>query len=100
MITEFDGRRRLIGAGLERLGLKGPKPRGAFYAFPDLSPWFDERGAPGLATDLLETKALATVPGTVFGAPNHIRLSYALSRERLEEALKRLGDFLAERPRD
>lgn len=99
MIAEFDRRRILISAGLERLGLTGPKPRGAFYAFPDVSPWFDERGADGLAKDLLESKALATVPGTVFGAPNHIRLSYALAEERITEALQRLGDFLKDRPR-
>jgi len=98
MIATFDRRRRIIVDGLERLGLKAPQPRGAFYAFPDLSDRFDERGSAGFCADLLEAEALATVPGEAFGAPRHIRLSYALSEEQLVEALERLERFLATRP--
>lgn len=94
MLAEFDARRRIIGDGLAALGLSGPEPRGAFYAFPDLSAHFDERGATGFCEDLLEAEAVAAVPGEVFGAPDHIRLSYAVSRERIEAALERLGRFL------
>ncbi len=98
MIATFDQRRRIIVEGLERLGLKAPQPKGAFYAFPDLSGRFDERGSAGFCADLLEAEALATVPGDAFGAPRHIRLSYALGKEQLVEALARLERFLASRP--
>lgn len=98
MIATFDRRRRIIVEGLERLGLKAPQPKGAFYAFPDLSDRFDERGSAGFCADLLEAEALATVPGDAFGAPRHIRLSYALGEDQLVEALARLERFLASRP--
>lgn len=97
MIAAFDARRRLVAKGLADLGLTLPEPRGAFYAFPDLSSHFDERGAAGFCADLLEAEAVATVPGDVFGAPDHVRFSYALSEERLSEALARLGRFLGSR---
>lgn len=97
MIAAFDGRRRLVADGLRALGLTFPEPRGAFYAFPDLSARFDERGAAGFCADLLEAEAVATVPGEVFGAPDHVRFSYALSEARLGEALTRLGRFLEAR---
>ena len=45
--------------------------------------------------DVLEAEALATVPGSVFGAEQHIRLSYATSLENIREALERLKRFLA-----
>ncbi len=98
MIATFDRRRRVVIEGLDRMGLKGPQPKGAFYAFPDLHHRFDERGSSGFCADLLEAEALATVPGTAFSAPRHIRLSYALSEDRLVEALDRLERFLSDRP--
>ncbi len=98
MIATFDRRRRVVIDGLDRMGLKGPQPKGAFYAFPDLHHRFDERGSSGFCADLLEAEALATVPGTAFSAPRHIRLSYALSEDRLVEALDRLERFLSDRP--
>lgn len=97
MIETFDRRRRIVIAALDGMGLEGPTPRGAFYAFPDLSARFDERGCEGFCADLLEEEAVATVPGSVFGAPRHVRLSYAVSEERLVEALRRLERFLGRR---
>ncbi len=98
MVEEFDRRRQVINAGLERLGLKGPTPRGAFYAFPDLSAYFGEGGSgESFCADLLEAEALATVPGSVFGAPNHVRFSYALAEPKVREALERLERFLKTR---
>lgn len=95
MLAAFDERRRLVVEGLTGMGLTFPEPRGAFYAFPDLSARLDGRGAPGFCADLLEAEAVATVPGDVFGAPGHVRLSYALGKARVAEALERLGRFLA-----
>jgi aspartate aminotransferase len=99
MVAEFERRRRFLLAGLSELGLSTPHPRGAFYAFPDVAPWLDERGSVGFCADLLETRGLALVPGAAFGLDRHVRLSYATSLERIDEALARLRSFLAERPR-
>lgn len=97
MVAEFERRRRVLLSGLAELGLTTPRPRGAFYAFPDVAPWLDERGSVGFCADLLESKSLALVPGAAFGLDRHVRLSYATSLERIREALARLGSFLAER---
>jgi aspartate aminotransferase len=99
MASEFDRRRRFLLQGLEQLGLATPRPRGAFYAFPDVSPWLDERGSIGFCEDLLEAERLALVPGAAFGVDRHVRLSYATSIDRIAEALHRLGRFLAACPR-
>jgi aspartate aminotransferase len=99
MVAEFDRRRRVIVEGLRRIGLEVPWPRGAFYAFPDVSPWIDERGSSGFCEDLLEDQDLAVVPGSAFGVDDHVRLSYATSIGNIERALERLGKFLATRRR-
>jgi len=97
MIAAYAERRRLLLAGLEELGLKTPDPRGAYYAFPDVSAWLDERGSVGFCQDLLEEERLALVPGAAFGLDGHVRLSYAIETDAIREALRRLGTFLATR---
>jgi aspartate aminotransferase len=95
MAAEFDRRRRFLLERLDSMGLATPRPRGAFYAFPDVSRWLDERGSAGFCEDLLEDQALALVPGSAFGVDTHVRLSYALSMERIAEACERLHSRLA-----
>jgi len=97
MRAEFAARRDVVLAGLARLGLPTPAPRGAFYAFPDVSAHLDERGSVGFCEDLLDEQRLALVPGAAFGVDTHVRLSYATSLAAIEEALKRLDTFLARR---
>lgn len=93
MVTEYDRRRRLIVAGLNELGLPTFEPRGAFYAFPDIS-------ATGMddetfAEKLLQEERVAVVPGTAFGSEaNYVRCSYATAYEKLEEALERMRRFM------
>lgn len=99
MVAKFDERRRFILSQLEALGLETPRPRGAFYAFPRVDRWLDERGSAGFCEDLLESEKVALVPGAAFGDDRHVRLSYAVSRERIGEALERIERFLAARPR-
>ena len=98
MCKEFDERRRRIVAGLQALGLETPWPRGAFYAFPRVTPWLDARGSAGFCEDLLEEQNLAVVPGSAFGVDEHVRFSYATSMAQIEKALTRLAAFLAARP--
>ena len=94
MLAEYDRRRRLIVDGLNALGLETFEPRGAFYAFPRI-------GSTGLddetfAERLLVEEHVAVVPGSAFGpsGAGHVRMCYATSYERLEEALVRIGRFV------
>lgn len=97
MVREFDARRHLVGAALERMGLRTPLPRGAFYYFPRVEHLCDARGADGFCEDLLEETGLALVPGSAFGLEGHIRISYAAARATLERALERLSRFVTTR---
>jgi aspartate aminotransferase len=95
MVEEFRARRDLVVAGLEALpGVTCRMPRGAFYAFPNVS------GVPldadVLADRLLEEAGVAVLAGSAFGRHGaaHLRISYANSRENLALALERMRAFL------
>ena len=95
MIEEFRARRELIVAGLNELpGVSCRMPRGAFYAFPNVSQVPVPAGE--LADRLLEEAGVAVLAGSAFGrfGGDHLRLSYANSRETLAEALERMRGFL------
>lgn len=98
MAAQFDARRRVLVDALREMGLSTPWPRGAFYAFPDVRAYLDERGTRGFCEDLLEQHNLALVPGTAFGVDTHVRLSYALSLEKIRGAMARLAAFLEKHP--
>ena len=95
MVAEFDARRRVVVEGLNRLpGIRAATPKGAFYAFPNISAtgW----KAKPLANALLQEAGVATIGGPDFGVfgEGYIRLSYANSTENISRALARIGDFL------
>ena len=95
MVAEYDRRRRLVVDGFNALGLETFEPRGAFYAFPRItSTGLD---AETFARRLLEEERVAVIPGGAFGpsGEGHVRACYATSFERLEEALVRIGRFVA-----
>lgn len=97
MRAEFEARRNLVLDGLAAIGgLVTAAPSGAFYAFPDVSSYLGPKCPDdvALANLILEDGLVATVPGSVFEGPNHIRLSYAASREQLKDALDRIGRVL------
>jgi aspartate aminotransferase len=97
MRAAFADRREFLLAGLAELGVPAARPRGAFYVFPDVSAFLDERGSVGFCEDLLEQHDLVLIPGAAFGVDTHVRLSYALSKDVIAEALRRLGEFLSVR---
>lgn len=70
-------------------------PTGAFYVLPDVSAYYDGDDTQ-LCLDLLKSKRLAIVPGSSFGAPGTVRISYATSLEELAEAMQKLKEFLEE----
>jgi aminotransferase len=94
MVAEYDRRRKLIVGGLNRLGLTTFEPRGAFYAFPKIT----ASGMDGdtFAEKLLQEEHVAVVPGEAFGAggAGFVRCSYATSYEKIEEALRRMENFM------
>jgi aspartate aminotransferase len=76
-------------------------PQGAFYVFPKVSSYFGKAAgnrkianAADLAMYLLEEGHVATVGGAAFGAPEHIRLSYATSDDVIVEAIRRIREAL------
>jgi aspartate aminotransferase len=102
--VQFDARRRLICKLIAELpGWVCPEPKGAFYAFPDVSALYGKStpaggrigGSMDLATRLLDEAHVATVPGVVFGDDRHLRLSYATSAAQIEAGMRRIADFVA-----
>ncbi|ENH97313.1 aspartate aminotransferase [Gracilibacillus halophilus YIM-C55.5] len=78
-------------------GIECVKPKGAFYLFPNVSQAVKMNGFESVdewVKALLEEEKVALVPGTGFGAPENVRLSYAISLEQLEEASKRIRRFV------
>lgn len=97
MRAEFEARRDLIVGLLAKIrGVKVSSPQGAFYVLPDVSAFLGGRikDDSELASFLLEDALVATVPGSVFGAPGHLRLSYATSRKDIETGIARIGQSL------
>jgi aspartate aminotransferase len=79
-------------------GVTCTKPEGAFYVYPNISAFLGKGGvhtATELATRLLHEGHVVTVPGEAFGTQEHIRLSYPVTRENIDEGTRRMGAFLA-----
>src|SRR6202167_2108509 len=98
MLGEFDKRRKIVVAGLNKLpGISCATPRGAFYAFPNIkhTGW----KAKPLASSLLEDAGVALIGGAGFGVlgEGYMRMSYANSTENILRALERMGEFLKSR---
>ncbi len=94
----FDTRRRAMLAGLRAIGL-GVKvePTGAFYVFANARRF--SRDSHALAYEILDHAHVAVTPGIDFGSNGEgfLRFSYAAAGDRIEEGLRRLGEFLAVR---
>jgi aspartate/methionine/tyrosine aminotransferase len=95
MVAEFDRRRKIVVAGLNKLpGVSCATPKGAFYAFPNVkrTGW----QAKALANALLDDAGVALIGGPDFGilGEGYVRVSYANSTENILRALERTGEFL------
>jgi aspartate aminotransferase len=98
MKDEFFKRRDFMLGLLKTIdGLKLTVPEGAFYHFPDVSAYFGKiykgkalESSEDVCSFLIEEALVATTPGSAFGSPNCIRLSYAASLEILEKACLRM----------
>lgn len=102
MVKAFAERSELMYTSLTQIpGFDVVKPQGAFYCFVDISKLYDKsyegekiQNTTDFARIILETKSVAVVPCADFGAPDCIRLSYAINNESIEKGLKRLKEFV------
>ena len=94
MKKEYMRRRRFVVSRLNEIGLDCHMPEGAFYVFPSIKKF--SNNSLEFATDLLNKKKVALVPGVAFGdsAESHVRISYASSYENLKEAMLRIESYL------
>ena len=98
MLKLFEVRRDLIISLLNKLpGVECLIPQGAFYAFPDFSNFLGKKADGKLLKDtfdiseyILRSSSVVTVPGDGFGAPGHIRFSYATNKKNIEKGIKRI----------
>lgn len=103
MRVEFDKRRKTMVARLREIpGVTCVEPKGAFYAFPDLSAFIGKKTPEGkkiendvqLCEWLIEAAKVAVVMGSAFHAPGFVRLSYATSMKNVEEGVRRMAEAL------
>ncbi|MGY3038903.1 aspartate aminotransferase [Rhodanobacter sp. TND4EL1] len=101
---EFAARRDTVFAALSAIpGVVCPRPQGAFYAFPDISVAFGKshndvviNNDVELCAALLEAKGVACVPGSAFGEPRALRISYTCPEAQLAPGLARVAEFFGE----
>jgi aspartate aminotransferase len=80
-------------------GVTCTKPEGAFYVYPNLSAFIGKGGirtSTELATRLLHEAHVVTVPGEAFGTAEHIRISYPVTKQSIDEGVRRMAKFLTE----
>ncbi|MEZ5438459.1 MAG: pyridoxal phosphate-dependent aminotransferase [Lysobacteraceae bacterium] len=104
--AEFQQKRDEVLAVLNDIpGVVCPRPQGAFYVFPDISCAFGKTHGPtGITINndvdfcaaLLEAKGVACVPGSAFGEPRSLRISYTCPTPQLAPGMQRFKEFFAE----
>ncbi len=91
-------RDRIIQIMLKIGGLRCKIPEGAFYAYPDVNSFLKVgESVSQLAASLLHEAHVVVVPGSAFGTPEHIRISYAVQPQMLEAGMAAMGEFLRRR---
>jgi len=101
MVATYEIRRTWLIAAINAIpGMNAITPDGAFYVFPSVEAWIGRTTPSGIKlTDdvvicewLLDETGVALVPGTAFGSPRHVRFSYAVSQDTLEDAVNRISE--------
>ena len=99
MCGVFKDRHERVLHGLREIrGFECPRAHGAFYMFPKIEAAMRLKASPSdvaFCEQLLEDTDVALVPGSAFGAPGHLRMSFAASEELLEDALQRIERFMS-----
>ncbi|MBD3253906.1 MAG: aminotransferase class I/II-fold pyridoxal phosphate-dependent enzyme [Candidatus Lokiarchaeota archaeon] len=94
ILKSFDERRILVYNRLKDLGFEVVKPRGSFYIMPSVKKY--SMSGLEFSTRLMQEKAIAIVPGEIFGSysENMLRISYATAIKKLNESMDRIEDFV------
>jgi aspartate aminotransferase len=96
--TEFIDLRDYMLAKLATIpGVTCTKPEGAFYVYPNVGAYIGKGGiktATELATRMLHEAHVVTVPGEAFGTAEHVRISYPVTKQNIDEGVRRIGEFL------
>lgn len=92
MADTYARRRAYVCRRLREMELDFPEPEGAFYVFPDISPF--GLSAEEFCTRMIREAQVAAVPGSCFGCEGHIRISYCCSDADLEKGLDRMEAFI------
>jgi len=90
-------RNHMLARLAEIPGVTCAKPEGAFYVYPNLSAYIGKGGirtATEMATRLLHEAHVVVVPGEAFGTGEHVRLSYPVTRQNIDEGTRRMKEFL------
>jgi len=99
MLRQYIVLRDKVVVGLRAIpGITCAAPNGAFYAYPNVSHYFERGGlnsASDVARRLLHDAHVVVVPGEGFGTQDHVRISYATSEENLARGLERMRQFFA-----
>ncbi|TXH67267.1 MAG: pyridoxal phosphate-dependent aminotransferase [Lysobacteraceae bacterium] len=103
---EFQAKRDQVLSVLAEIpGIVCPRPQGAFYVFPDVSAYYGRTHGPSgasiandidLCNALLEVKGVACVPGSAFGEPRALRISYTCPTPQLAPGMQRIKEFFSE----
>ena len=104
MVKEFARRREEMIRRIDEMqGVSCVASKGAFYIMMDISRLYGKKyrdtvidGCETFASVLLEQFAVAVVPGSGFGAPNYVRMSYALGYDTMVKGLERIEDFIGQ----
>lgn len=104
MVEKFKERREFIVSALNGIkGIKCPQPKGAFYVFYDVSPFYGKKmngvtieNSTNFCNFILKEKNVGLVPGIAFGNDNCVRMSYACSLEQLGKGVKRIQEGLSQ----
>ena len=98
MVEEYRRRRDYFARRVDEIGhITYALPDGAFYFFADFSHYIRNKKFQDdnqLAMDILEKLNIILVPGSAFGAPNHLRISYATAMKIFSEGLDKLEEYL------
>ncbi len=97
MVKEYDKRRKMMVSRLKKMGFKVREPKGAFYVFPDITPF--SRDSKKFSMELLKKAKVAVVPGIDFGSEGEgfVRISYATDYHLIKKAMDRIENYLKSR---
>ena len=92
MVKTFQERRNVLVSQLKQHGVEIPEPKGAFYAYVPVNTQDDTQ----LCEKVIQEEHVAVTPGSAFGVPGHVRISYAKPKDRIKEGIQKISSYLGQ----